>query len=789
MRQTVALLGALILVIAAGGLAIGTTVTFNVTVPCWTTGTVYLVGDFNGWNPAGWAMTHVSGNLWTYTADIAVGSYGYKYTRGSWGTVEKGAGCSEVGNRSLSVGSDPVTVNDTVVTWADTCGTTWPVTVTFKVTVPAWTNSLGKTVCIAGSFTGWSHQPMTKVADNVWEYSTSLNAGDSAQYKYTLGDWGTVEKDATGNDIPNRNIGIVDLSCNHTMLQQDSVANWGGYPVGGPSSHKVDVTFKVTVPYWTPDNSTVCIAGSITSWNHTPMTKVGVNLDGSTVWEITFHQVDDGVVIEYKYTRGSWKSVEKGPHRVEIPNRKVTVTDPNWTGKMLVTDTVVNWRDIPEGGPREKLVWIDAPQPNQVFLVGQPATCKWHSDPKATVIAATAPSGGAIDTSQPGLHWFAVSYLDEHGRKLSEQVAYEVVYKLGSPFTGINAARFLKAGYGPGRPYGLHPIVATYNLGDTVHIAVTPRNFTGSLCTHALISLSIVRVRWSGATESYDVLPYVFVLHYDSAQQAFVYDLNTNQLGPGVYDLWIGAGENTRVRVDVKLAVSGTPAVSMKDPAGDDDGPGTYTYPTDPVFSQKGLFDLVDYSIYDAGTYWVFAFDFANLSNPWNGPLGFSFPIILLYMDVESGGSTVSGPGAKKAQVQFDPNHPWDAYMKIAGWPAYGRGLYDAHTKTWHIVDVATDPSHNRVLVSVPKKILPNVSGWHYLLIGSQDGYATDQIRTIGKVAGAWTGGGCPDPAWAPQIYDYLTPPGYTQKQILDSYNAQKKQFATLIPVQVQLQK
>ncbi len=250
----------------------------------------------------------------------------------------------------------------------------------------------------------------------------------------------------------------------------------------------------------------------------------------------------------------------------------------------------------------------------------------------------------------------------------------------------------------------------------------------------------------------------------------------------------LGRAPNQPVLAQVPTLVQGKVVFSMADPSGDDNGPGTYTYPTNKVFAQKGLFDLTKYTVYDAGKNWQLTFDFTALPNPWNGPQGFSHPIILLFMDVASGGKTTLPKGAQAAQVQFDPNHPWDVFVRIAGWPAYGRHLWTADGKGPELVGVASDPKKGRIIVTIPKSIVPQITGWHYVLVGSQDGYGKDYIRAIGTKAGEWSGGGCPDPTLAPQIYDYLTPPGYTQSQILGSYNAQQGTFAKLLPVHVQAQ-
>lgn len=235
----------------------------------------------------------------------------------------------------------------------------------------------------------------------------------------------------------------------------------------------------------------------------------------------------------------------------------------------------------------------------------------------------------------------------------------------------------------------------------------------------------------------------------------------------------------------IPTLIQGVEVWAMDDPAGDDHGPGTYVYPLNAVFAQPGLFDLLRYAVYDAGDRWQLAFEFPVLPNPWNGPHGFSHPIIYLYLDVAAGGRTDSHEEGKAAQVAFGPAHPWDYFLKIAGWPAYGRHLWTAAGEGPFLVEVASDPKRGRIIVTIAKSLVPEIRGWHYVLVGSQDGYGPNHLRPVGKTAGEWVGGGCPDPLWAPQIYDYLVPAGASQEELLSAYDPAGRRYATLVPVEV----
>ncbi|QAA76222.1 MAG: hypothetical protein BIP78_0456 [Candidatus Bipolaricaulis sibiricus] len=235
----------------------------------------------------------------------------------------------------------------------------------------------------------------------------------------------------------------------------------------------------------------------------------------------------------------------------------------------------------------------------------------------------------------------------------------------------------------------------------------------------------------------------------------------------------------------IPTLLQGVEVWAMDDPAEDDHGPGTYVYPLNSVFAERGLFDLVRYAVYDADDRWQLAFDFPTLPNPWNGPHGFSHPILFVYFDIAPGGRIDAHEEGKAAQVAFSPDHPWDYFLKVAGWPAYGRHLWTASGEGPFLVEVASDPRRGRVIVTIPKTLLPEVRGWHYVLVGSQDGYGPNHLRPIGGSPGEWTGGGCPDPLWAPQVYDYLAPAGVSQEEVLAGYDRAEQRYTVLLPVEV----
>ncbi len=111
--------------VAAAAEAREVDVTFTVTVPPNTPAddTVYIAGDFQGWDPGGTPMDRVDAATWSITLPFTEGEPPqYKYTRGTWEEVEKDAACGELANRTTTVAfgeGGTADVADAVEKWRD----------------------------------------------------------------------------------------------------------------------------------------------------------------------------------------------------------------------------------------------------------------------------------------------------------------------------------------------------------------------------------------------------------------------------------------------------------------------------------------------------------------------------------------------------------------------------------------------------------------------------------------------------------------------------------------------
>lgn len=109
--------------------------------------------------------------------------------------------------------------------------------------------------------------------------------------------------------------------------------------------------------------------------------------------------------------------------------------------------------------------------------------------------------------------------------------------------------------------------------------------------------------------------------------------------------------------------------ISFKDPAGDDHGPGGYTYPTDKVYA-PGSFDLTDFSVTKKGDRVTFEVGVgAPLKDPWGLRSGFSLQMVFIFIQTDNrqgNGFVEAVPGLN---VEFDPADSWDKLVILSPQP------------------------------------------------------------------------------------------------------------------------
>jgi hypothetical protein len=108
------------------------------------------------------------------------------------------------------------------------------VTLIFNVTVPATTDATGRSVYIAGflnrldgGLPEWDPTGvvLTRVDTTYWTIILTGKEGTQIEYKYTLGDWNYIEKDASCGELANRQL-TLSYGSTGTQTINDTVENW-----------------------------------------------------------------------------------------------------------------------------------------------------------------------------------------------------------------------------------------------------------------------------------------------------------------------------------------------------------------------------------------------------------------------------------------------------------------------------------------------------------------------------------------------------------------------------------
>jgi pullulanase-type alpha-1,6-glucosidase len=174
----------------------------------------------------------------------------------------------------------------------------------------------------------------------------------------------------------------------------------------------VEVTFLVRVPDFTPAQDGIVIAGDNREvfggqWNPVqPMTEVEEN-----VWAYTVI-VKEGTPLQYKYTRGSWETVEQWGTVAGMANRPTAVV-ASPEGTMVIDNTATDWGEGEDSTKairnwRDPLVTAVTAQDGAITVVFNSAVVPTASLDEVIVLteAAGAAIPGAVAQTDPNTFTF-----------------------------------------------------------------------------------------------------------------------------------------------------------------------------------------------------------------------------------------------------------------------------------------------------------------------------------------------------------------------------------------------
>jgi len=228
---------------------------------------------------------------------------------------------------------------------------------------------VGQSIYVAGNFNSWDPGDdsfiMQMDADSNYYFTLPAGFG-TVYYKFTRGDWKTVEKGICSEEVENRvfETALVDtVVCN--------IESWGGLdPLNCP-----ELTLKITnIPKNTPNEDVIALAGSNNSWNPDDASVFKKTENGDLV--LTMHRPPGVNKIAYKVTRGDISNCESDSYGNDIPNRELVFGSQD-----TVEINIKGWTDIRSKGSKSSnvVILIDNLPDNVDYRNGLYLACNMNS--------------------------------------------------------------------------------------------------------------------------------------------------------------------------------------------------------------------------------------------------------------------------------------------------------------------------------------------------------------------------------------------------------------------------
>jgi C-terminal binding-module, SLH-like, of glucodextranase len=213
---------------------------------------------------------------------------------------------------------------------------------------------------------------------------------------------------------------------------------------------------------------------------------------------------------------------------------------------------------------------------------------------------------------------------------------------------------------------------------------------------------------------------------------------------------------------------------TMSDPAGDDDGPGSYTYPANPVY-KPGSFDISEFRVVPGGKTVELSVEVSStIEDPWDsqawGGNGFSVQMVFVHIDTNHEGGSGVVEGLPGTHVRFAAAEAWDRVVIISPQGATRMNkeiqLKCPQWKDRIVIPRTTRASDRKLVAVVDVSALggPPQESWGYqVLMQSNEGYPDSKellTRRVNESAGPHRFGGGTDGDNDPHVIDILVPPG-----------------------------
>jgi len=220
-------------------------------------------------------------------------------------------------------------------------------------------------------------------------------------------------------------------------------------------------------------------------------------------------------------------------------------------------------------------------------------------------------------------------------------------------------------------------------------------------------------------------------------------------------------------------------AFEITDPEGDDHGPGSYTYPTDPLFV-PGSYDLTGFSVGESEDDLVITFDLAApVMNSWDSPNGLSIQTFDVYVDTDPDTNNGSRRFLPGRNASWESGSGWDRALTVEGWyPAlYVADADGSITETEPTFKVLVFPERGRVTARIPRELFGegSPSEWSYAVaVMSQEGFPSPGVRRVRDVEptpAQWRIGGGDGAINGTRILDLIVAEPGLQEAMLSGYD------------------
>jgi glucoamylase len=215
----------------------------------------------------------------------------------------------------------------------------------------------------------------------------------------------------------------------------------------------------------------------------------------------------------------------------------------------------------------------------------------------------------------------------------------------------------------------------------------------------------------------------------------------------------------------------GTTVLSVTDPTGDDNGPGTYQYPTSSSYS-AGSWDLTGFQVITAGSEVYLRTSLASLVPTFGSVDGAQ--LLDIYVHDPSAAATSTAAAFPTRNYTIAPADAWSERLEVQGfaspvWVNASGGQVGTPSA------VVASTVANTITIALPEAEFGTpTSGWTFTVaITGQNGFNADQAISFTPTPGAFTLGVCPvdgaeaicslDPSTVPEVMDTITPPGVSQ--------------------------